>query len=202
MALMAKAALSKDTLDGYPWGVAIAVLEDPTADLLGRMWALGYSQATKVSISADAFSLANPRAAGYAHERAAWLVTRVDATSRERIAELVAETLLNPGATEADLASAILSEFDDMTAYRAGLIARTELAEAMGRGSAAGWRDAGVEAVWISDGDFFDEPCRAADGALWSLAFYETNISEHPDCSRAASPAAPGTYDAADVLDA
>lgn len=200
MALMAKAALSKDALDQYPWGVEIAVLIDPARDLLGRMFALGYRDVAEASVG-SAFSVTNPRAIGYALERAAWLVTGVDATTRERIRTLIAETLANPDATEAELAQAILTEFDGMTVGRADMIARSELAEAAGKGSAAGWRDAGIDAVLISDGDDFDEACQEADGQIWSVAKYEANPLEHPNCTRIASALAPGTYDPEEVIE-
>ena len=200
MTIPAKAALSKDALDQYPWGQDIAVLIEPTAELLKKMWALGYSDVAEGSISGT-FGTVDNRAVGYALERAAWLVTGIDETTRERIRALIAETLANAGASEADLASAILAEFDGMTVGRADMIARSELAEAAGKGSAAGWKDAGIDAVLISDGDDFDEACQEADGQIWSVAKYEADPLEHPNCTRSASALAPGTYDPNEVIE-
>lgn len=200
MALLTKAALSKDALDQYPWGAEIAVLEQPSAELLGRMWALGYGDITGAAIT-DSFGMVNPRAIGYAQQRAAELVTDVDATTRDRIATLVADVLADPEATEADLARAILDEFGAMSVGRADMIARTELATAAGKGSAAGWTDGGIEAVLISDGDGFDEACQEADGQIWSIGHYDADPLEHPNCTRSASPLAPGSYDPNEVIE-
>ncbi|HLA65020.1 MAG TPA: hypothetical protein VK600_00395 [Candidatus Saccharimonadales bacterium] len=184
---LAKVAIPSTVLDQYPWGHEIAALTDPTADLLGTMWALGYVEAGSGEVTDD-WALAFPAAAGYARDRAASLVAGVDDVSRDRLRALIADAIDDSEMSEADLSDAILSMFDDMSTARAELIARTETAYAAGHGNVAGYRDGGTTYVEITDGDDFDEPCRVADGQIWSLDYYEANLLEHPDCSRSANP--------------
>lgn len=188
---LAKVALPNPTLDDYPWRQPIKVLVDPTAKLLHAMWAEGYRVAAE-GLLGSAFSVPNVAAAAWAAERAGQLVTEIDGVTHDRVLSvlrgLLGDAFSNPEVTQADVRATILAAFDGMAKTRADLIARTEIALAAGKGSAAGWKDAGVEYVLISDGDDFDEECQAADGAVWTLAEYDDNVISHPNCTRSASP--------------
>jgi len=188
---LAKVALPNPTLDDYPWRQPIKVLVDPTAKLLHSMWAEGYRVAAE-GLLGSAFSVPNVAAAAWAAERAGELVTEIDGVTHDRVLSvlrgLLGDAFSNPEVTQADVRATILAAFDGMAKTRADLIARTEVALAAGKGSAAGWKDAGVEYVLISDGDDFDEACLEADGAVWTLDQYDGNILEHPNCGRSASP--------------
>jgi hypothetical protein len=46
----------------------------------------------------------------------------------------------------------------------------------------------GFDHVLVSDGEDFDEPCQAANGAVWTLEEARDNSIEHPNCRRAFVP--------------
>jgi SPP1 gp7 family putative phage head morphogenesis protein len=71
---------------------------------------------------------------------------------------------------------------------RADLVARNEIALAMAGGKAASFHEAGVEYVYIYDGDF-DEECAARDGTIVSLDEWEAQPYMHPNCTADARPA-------------
>jgi hypothetical protein len=71
---------------------------------------------------------------------------------------------------------------------RAGLIARTEIANANNLTGTAAYRDSGlVERVEVFDGTE-DDACAAADGQIWTLDEADANPIEHPNCQRAFAP--------------
>jgi len=183
----------------YPWGSEITALVDPTAAELATIYLAGYREQATARLGVGAFDLPNDRAAEWAARRAGQLVTGVEQTTRDRIGALVAAAMADPDVSEADLARQIRAEFADMSAARAELIARNETHMAAANGDIAAFRDTGVTAVQISDGVDFDEPCREANGAIWSLDRYAANPMEHPNCSRVGSALEPGTYDPTEV---
>jgi HK97 family phage portal protein len=71
---------------------------------------------------------------------------------------------------------------------RAETIARTELGEAQNAATASRYAKAGVEKVVIMDNGLEDDDdaCKVANGQIWSLAYFEDNFLEHPNCTRAA----------------
>jgi hypothetical protein len=178
-------------INGFPWDQDLVWLEGELATEIKRLWALGFTEAARGLLDA-AFEVPFTRAAIYAQTRAGWLVKETDGITRERIQELFARTLgpmyANPEVSDLTLADAIRAEFTDMAAWRADLIARTETAYAAAYGAIEAYKEGGVTEVEISDGDDWDEPCIAADGAIWSLADYQANPLEHPNCTRAAYP--------------
>lgn len=149
------------------------------------MYALGYLKVMGGTLGAD-WNLTNPRAAAWARDRAAWLMTGIDDTSRERLRTLVAALI------EADAAVDVASEaiglaFSDFAGDRADLIARTETATAANMGNLAGFRESATNYVRVYDGEDFDEPCRQADGVIWTIDEAEANPLEHPNCTRSFS---------------
>ncbi len=120
----------------------------------------------------------------WASRRAADTIADVDATTQNRIMNLVGESV-QEGWTEDELVNRIIDLGVDPT--RAETIARTETALAYNVGEAERWEDDGVEYVWISDGHG-DDFCLMADGEIWRLGDYQTNPLSHPNCKRSASP--------------
>jgi hypothetical protein len=73
---------------------------------------------------------------------------------------------------------------------RARAIARTELGTAQAVASVSRYKDAGVKRVIIFDGggDDSDDVCNGLNNTSQTLAWYEANPLEHPNCVRAAGP--------------
>lgn len=73
---------------------------------------------------------------------------------------------------------------------RARAIARTELGTAQAVASVGRYSDAGVKRVIIFDGggDDSDDVCTKLNGTSQTLAWYEKNPLEHPNCVRCAAP--------------
>lgn len=164
------------------WG-DIGSMTAPTAEALAVIFGAGM-----VAVATELVDeIVNSRAAAWALPYAGQLVAGIDETTRERIAELVAQVMASPDASVADLRDAIASAFGDMSESRAETIARTETAYAAGYGNVAGWRETDTNYVEIDDGTDFDAECQEADGSVWSIDYYESNVLEHPNCGRSAS---------------
>jgi HK97 family phage portal protein len=73
---------------------------------------------------------------------------------------------------------------------RAKAIARTELGTAQAVATVSRYKDAGVKRVIIFDGggDDSDDVCTQLNNTSQTLAWYEKNPLEHPNCVRAAGP--------------
>jgi len=71
---------------------------------------------------------------------------------------------------------------------RSTTIARTELGNAQNAVTAERYKANGVHLVEILDnGDTDDdEPCKVANGQIWTIEFFESNRLEHPSCTRVA----------------
>jgi HK97 family phage portal protein len=71
---------------------------------------------------------------------------------------------------------------------RARTIARTELGTAQNSASVERYEGAGVSKVIIMDNgaEDDDDACKIANGQIWSLAYFEEHLLEHPNCTRAA----------------
>lgn len=73
---------------------------------------------------------------------------------------------------------------------RAKTIARTELGEAQNKATATRYEDVGVSKVFILDNgdEDDDDPCKIANGQIWTLAVFKDNTLQHPNCTRAGAP--------------
>lgn len=171
------------------WGDASG-LRAPSAELLTTIFNAGFITAVGPDAQVD-FAAAMSRAASWAAARAGELITNADANTRQGIAALVARTMDDPTATMDDLRTAIQTDFTNMSEYRAEMIARTETAEAAGRGDVAAFRETDTNYVEIDDGEDFDQACADANGQVWSVDYYEDNISEHPNAVFGGSTFAP-----------
>ena len=76
-------------------------------------------------------------------------------------------------------------------AKRARTIARTEVRWAQNQTTALRYKSSGVNEVMIRDGDE-DDGCRAVDGTRQTIEWYEANPTEHPNCTRGATPITEG----------
>jgi hypothetical protein len=139
-------------LDGSEWMLSDVAQYRAQGELLS----LGISE------ESDFFGHANARAADYAAQRSAELVTDIDESTRNMLRSKIAAGL-DAGAMREDIiddimASGIFSE------DRATLIADTEVAMANGQGALAGYKEAkaaGVKLskIWVCDSD----PCPICD---------------------------------------
>lgn len=133
-----------------------------------------------------AFNAPDAAATSYAQQRGGELVTMITNTQREDVAALL-EQAIQGGWSPSHFASELRGRFTFSRA-RAAMIARTETAIAYNRGKAATYRAVNIEYVVIYDGDG-DEACIAANGSVWTVAEFEANPIEHPNCKRTARPA-------------
>ena len=90
---------------------------------------------------------------------------------------------LRAGVSNAETRKALDTLFDGYADWRLDRISPTETTAAYNLGAIGQYRDAGVQLVEVSDGDV-DEPCAAANGALWTLEQAEANPISHPNCTR------------------
>lgn len=183
---MSKVSLPLSELDQYPWGGPIAVMVDPTAQLLGVLFALGYAKATETDL-AGAWDVTSAEASSWAEDHAGELVKGIDEVSRERLRTLIAASAANPEATKQELADQIVGLFDDMAPERADLIAVTESATAANIGNLTGYGSFGGRYVEVSDGTSSDSECALANGQIWTIDDAMANPLQHPRCSRSFS---------------
>jgi SPP1 gp7 family putative phage head morphogenesis protein len=102
--------------------------------------------------------------------RGAARVSKINETTRQAIADVIAETLAN------DSVSGGISLFDE---YRAEMIARTEVMDAYNSAALGSYTEAGIEQVQAIDGDG-DEECAARDGEIFDVDEAD-GIEDHPN---------------------
>jgi hypothetical protein len=131
----------------HPW------IEDVASDrATDELLSLGISE------SSDFFDHANTRAADYAADRSAEMVTQIDESTRNMLRSKIAAGLAS-GAMRQDIIDSI-TDGDIFSEARATLIADTEVGMASGQGALAGYKEAkaaGVKLkkIWVTD----DDPC-------------------------------------------
>lgn len=133
-----------------------------------------------------------------ARDRLAEKVVRINETTRNAIAEEVAEGLRR-GYSIPRIANGYSDEafrgirgvFDQASTARAETIARTETAMMFNASASAAYRTAGIQYVSVFDGSG-DPGCAEAAGSRWTLDQADDNPIEHPNCVRAFAPLAPG----------
>ena len=135
-------------MSGVEWMLSDVASDRAQDELLS----LGISQ------KSDFFDHANQRAASYAEERAADLVTLIDDSTRNMLRQKIASGL-SSGAMREDIIDDIMDS-EIFSEARATLIADTEVAMANGQGALAGYKEAkaaGVrlKKIWVCDSD----PC-------------------------------------------
>jgi SPP1 gp7 family putative phage head morphogenesis protein len=129
-----------------------------------------------------AFDLENQWVKGVLDELAKAIVGIAE-TTREEVRALVAKQA-EEGWSIDELAAEIRKLKEVHSTARARRIARSETATAYNMGSLAGYREAGVEKVEVFDGDEH-EPCRSANGSIWTIEQAEAEPLCHPNGTRA-----------------
>lgn len=133
------------------------VLVDPAEQVLQRVTQdSGYMAAKQLSLDTDALHLVNERAAKWAEQNAAELVSEISDSTKEMLRSIITQAL-----EEGPSAKELAQQIQDSTAFsaaRAGLIAETELRNAHNAGQLAGYQaaaDLGIELkkTWERDGD-------------------------------------------------
>jgi hypothetical protein len=121
------------------------------------------------------------------------LITDLDKTTRQEVADLIRRAVEDPDAASSPAAlgdaigSMLRDKFDGYADWRADRIARTETANLYNVGTVLASRQAGVTRVRVLDGDQ-DEECAAADGQVWDLDYALAHPTAHPNCTRAFVP--------------
>ncbi len=77
---------------------------------------------------------------------------------------------------------------EEIRNWNVEMIALTEIVSAYNEGTLVVAEAAGVEQVYVSDGDDHDQPCIDANGQIWDIATARANRLEHPNCRRAFVP--------------
>jgi len=134
------------------------------------------------------------QAISYANKHAARLVTEMDLETKDRLAKVIADGIQNKRGIDG-LARDIRKGFDDMTKYRSQLIARTETAGALSKGSIDRMEDMGVTGKeWVTVGDDkVSDEClgNEAEGAVPIDHVFSggvLNPPQHPDCRCSLAP--------------
>ena len=191
--------------------LAGASVPPPTVDewrLLVRVLWAAHEAGVDDSAEITGYGQLGSRGMDYASQRAGQLIGRrwdegqamwvdvesdmaLDAETRSRI-ETALRDAISGGKNESDLQTALNAILDDDA--RAGVIARSELADAYNRGAAENWQALDVTEVEILDdeGPNSCAECETANGQVWPIADYLANPTEHPNCVRGAIPVIPG----------
>ena len=117
--------------------------------------------------------------------RGAARVTGINQTTKDRIAQLIADALDEGASRGEDAAATILGVADALEAipifddYRAELIARTEVMDAYNAAALGSYSEAGISEVQAIDGDG-DEECAARDGQIFTMDEADA-IEDHPN---------------------
>lgn len=131
-------------------------------------------------------SQSNEKAAAWAMDRAAEMVTEIDDTTRDGLRRLMADAI-DEGQTNEQIAADIATS-DLFGGPRAMLIARTETTNAENNGTVIGWRESGVVRGkgWVPDAEAC-EICldNEADGEIGldeAFSSGDTEPGAHPNC--------------------
>jgi len=105
----------------------------------------------------------------------------------------ILERGIHEGIGSRELGKELASVFGNSRA-KATTVARTETAQIRGNAKAKRWKERGYSVVRITDGrspGHFPCNCEQYDGQYWTVEYYHSHITEHPNCTRAASPVRP-----------
>jgi len=135
------------------------------------------------------------QAVDWAAARSARLVTEMDATTKDRLARVIADGIQNKRGVPG-LSREIRSTFADMTRYRSQLIARTETANALSQTSLDNMKAMGIDGKqWVTAGDSdVSEECEGneAQGVIPRGDVFSGGVGappQHPNCRCTISPA-------------
>lgn len=136
------------------------------------------------------FDLTNPDVIAALEDSASFLLNQsnIDATTRQRLIDLIQEVKLGDNATVDEIASSLSEQFPAISEARSMAIARTETARAMGEGNYNAMTQNGVQRKkWVLAGSKPCEICQpnADDGYInIDEAFSSGDMYEpaHPNC--------------------
>jgi uncharacterized protein YjiS (DUF1127 family) len=135
------------------------------------------------------------QAINYANRRAARMVTKMDAETKDRLAHVIGKAIKDKRGVDG-LARDIRREFSDMSKYRSNLIAKTETRDALFHASQERMKDIGVTGKeWIlgsggAEGNCPDFRANAAAGVIpVDEEFPIPQDDIHPGCTCAIAPA-------------
>ncbi len=207
VAAFLKAGISGDDLDE---ALKLDAFVDVVKPTLAESFLEGETLASGASGIEIAFGLTDIQATTYAAARSAELVgkrvlpdgTVVDNPNPKwAISESLRDSLnltitkaFSDGWTEDELREAI--ESPRFWTWRADMIARTEVAVALNKGTVEAYAGVGVEKVKIYDGpgclmDGHDDSQAGVNGTIVTLDEFDENPIGHPNCRRDASPVIP-----------
>ena len=140
----------------------------------------------------EVFDRADPFLSSFMTSYVGERIVSIEGTSKDRVIALVRRVLdEGAGLSSVELGKLVQTTvedaFDEMSRWRANMIARTEVAIAENHGTVLGSSQAGVTEVDVFDGED-DEECAAANGQVWSISEALENPIAHPNCVRAFSP--------------
>lgn len=108
-------------------------------------------------------------------------------TLKERVVRRVTEAR-DAHAERHEFESVVREVIREWTRNQAVMIADTEATHAYNEATLAAAEAAGIEEVYVTDGEDHDEPCREAHGSVWKIAEARERRIEHPRCRRAFLP--------------
>lgn len=109
------------------------------------------------------------------------------ATLKKRVLARVKDAR-DGNAERGELEAAVRAVVSEWSASQASLVADTEATIAYNEATLTVAEAAGVENVYVVDGDEDDKPCIEANNSVWSIAEARERRLEHPRCRRAFLP--------------
>ncbi len=142
-----------------------------------------------------AFDVTNPHVRRLLAEASSTRVVKITGATRDVLRRLLADGA-RLGLSPFQLANGagdfvgVRSAVEETYKNRGMAIARTEMGWGSNQGATALYRSEGIEKVEVFDGDEpeTDQPCKDANGEIWTLAQANANPLEHPNCQRAFAP--------------
>ena len=159
---------------GFDYLVSIDKFKKSFIPVIQLAYEEGYMDATKQ---------ADPNALEWIEERAAELVTGINATTRDRLATAI-KVSLEEGEGVPLAAKRIKSFFNETYKGRAKTIARTEIIAANNEGALKGYERAGIEKAefYTSLDDRTCEECEPLHGNVYPVMEAHGLIPVHPNC--------------------
>jgi hypothetical protein len=114
-------------------------------------------------------------------------VNQITKNLRDEVVQKVAKVLKEGGDRDA-VERAIREAVDFWRQGHVETVALTEAVHAYNEGTLAAAEANGFGHVLVEDGTDSDEPCKQADGALWTIDHARQHRLEHPRCRRAFTP--------------
>lgn len=108
-------------------------------------------------------------------------------TIRDRVVARIKEAR-EAGAERHEYEAVIRATLSDWSASQARTIAETEAVHSYNEAALTISEMAGVDLVFVEDGDDHDAPCQEANGSVWTIEHARANRLEHPHCRRAFIP--------------